>query len=90
VGGQGGGGKGGCHGGEGAAPEALLRIERVLQGGRIGAEEFFLLDRDVHQSLKQLVTYHVIFIDTTSVKIIFCIKIVNSGVIAQPLSDDLY
>ena len=58
--------------------------------GRTEALEFFLLDRDVHQSPEQLLAYNVIFIDTTSVKMIICTYIFISGLIAQPVSENLY
>ena len=40
--------------------------------------------------LNNVVAHHVVFIDTTSVKIIICSKIIKFRLIAQLLSDDSY
>jgi hypothetical protein len=52
---------------------------------RTGALIFFLFDREVNLSSEELVAHHVIFIDTTLVKMILCTQIVNYGLIAQLL-----
>ena len=57
---------------------------------RTGAHKFFLVYRDIYLSSEQLMARHVIFIDTTSAKMVFCTLILLYGLIVPLLSDNLY
>ena len=66
------------------------KVQNIVLEENVNKIVLLLIEKDLHQSPEQLVAHNVIFIETTSVEIIICTYILISGLIAQPVSENLY